>query len=49
MQNFKMLFQHFNAKLVPVVTLSINDNTNFWENIKQWFKKKVLRINIDMK
>ena len=44
-----MLFQRFNAKLLPVVTLSIDDNTNFWQNIKQWFKKQFLRINIDMK
>ena len=34
-------FQINNAKLyVPVVTLSINDNINFLENIKQGFKRK---------
>ena len=32
-------FQTINAKLyVPVVTLSINDNVKFLENIKQGFK-----------
>ena len=34
------IFQINSAKLyVPVVTLFINDNINFWENIKQGFKK----------
>ena len=32
------IFQINSAKLyVPVVTLFINDNINFWENIKQGF------------
>ena len=26
---------------VPVVTLSLNDNINFLENIKQWFKRTI--------
>ena len=35
-------FQHFIAKsYVPVVTLSINDNINFLENIKQGFKRTI--------
>ena len=35
-------FQINNAKLyVPVVTLSINDNINFSENIKQGFKRTI--------
>ena len=35
-------FQINNAKLyVSVVTLSINDNTNFLENIKQGFKRTI--------
>ena len=35
-------FQINNAKLcVPVVTLSINDNVNFLENIKQGFKRTI--------
>ena len=39
-----------NSKLYfPVVTLSINDNTNFLENIKQGFKIKFLGKNIDLK
>ena len=30
-----------NAKLyAPVVTLSMNDEIKFLENIKQWFKRK---------
>ena len=36
------IFQRNNAKLyVPVVTLSINDNIKFLENIKQGFKRKI--------
>ena len=35
-------FQTINAKLyVPVVTLSINDNVKFLENIKQGFKRTI--------
>ena len=35
-------FQINNAKLyVPVVTLSINDNIKFLENIKQGFKRTI--------
>ena len=35
-------FQINNAKLyVPVVTFSINDNINFLENIKQYFKRTI--------
>ena len=35
-------FQINNAKLyVPVVTLSINDNIKFWENIKPGFKRRI--------
>ena len=35
-------FQINNAKLyVPVVTLSINDNNKFLENIKQGFKRRI--------
>ena len=35
-------FQIHNAKLyVPVVTLSINDNIKFLENIKQEFKSTI--------
>ena len=26
---------------VPVITLSINDNIKFLENIKQWFKRTI--------
>ena len=38
------------AKLyVPVVTLSVNDNSTILENIKQWFKKTTFEINIDLK
>ena len=36
------MFQINNAKLyVPVFTLSINDNINFSENIKQRFKRTI--------
>ena len=44
-------FQINNAKLyVPVVTLSINDNIKFFENIKQgYFKEQFLGTNIDLK
>ena len=43
-------FQINNAKLyVPVVTLAINDNIKFLENIKQGFKAQFLRTNIDLK
>ena len=36
------MFQINNAKLyVPVFTLSINDNINFSENIKQRFKRAI--------
>ena len=38
----KAIFQINNAKLyVPVVTLSINDNIKFLENLKQGFKRTV--------
>ena len=30
-----------NSTNVPVVTLSINDNVKFWENIKQGFEIKI--------
>ena len=43
-------FQINNLKLfLQVVTLSINDNITFWENIKQRLKKKILGTNIDLK
>ena len=36
------IFQINNAKLyVPVVTLSVNDNSKFLENIKQGFKRTI--------
>ena len=35
-------FQIDYSKLyVPVITLSINDNIKFLENIKQWFKRAI--------
>ena len=34
---------------VPVVTLSMNDNIKFIENIKQKFKKQFIETNIDLK
>ena len=38
------IFHISNAKLyVPVVTLSINDNIKFLENIKQGFKRTISR------
>ena len=38
----RAIFQTNNAKLyVPVVTLSINDNIKYFENIKQRFKRKM--------
>ena len=37
-----VIFQVNNAKLyVPVFTLSVNDNINFFGNIKQGFKRKI--------
>ena len=43
-------FEINNAKLyVPVVTLFINDNTKFLENIKQGFIRTILGININLK
>ena len=42
-QNTAATFPINNAKLyIPVVTLSINDNTNFLENIKQGFKRTII-------
>ena len=39
-----------NAKLyVPVLTLFINDNVKFLENIKQGLKEQFLGTNIDLK
>ena len=39
-QTTEATFQINNVKIyVPVVTLSINDNINFLENIKQEFKR----------
>ena len=36
------IFQINNAKLyVPAITLSVNDNIRFLENIEQWFKRTV--------
>ena len=41
-QTTSAIFQINNAKLyVPVVTLSINDNINFWENILQGLKRTI--------
>ena len=41
-QTIRAAFQINNAKLyVPVVTLSINDNIKFLENIKQEFKRRI--------
>ena len=41
-QTTSATFQINNAKLyVPVVTLSINDNIKFLENIKQGFKRTI--------
>ena len=41
-QTIRAAFQINNAKLyVPVVTLSINDNIEFLENIKQEFKRRI--------
>ena len=41
-QTTSATFQKNNAKLyVPVVNLSINDNINFLENIKQGFKRTI--------
>ena len=41
-QTTSAIFQINNAKLyVPVVTLSINDNIRFLENIKQGFKRTI--------
>ena len=43
-------FQINNAKFyVPVVSLSINDNIKFLENVKQGFKEQFLGTNIDPK
>ena len=43
-------FQINNAKLyVPVVTLSINDNIKFSENLNQGLKKQFLETNIALK
>ena len=42
MQTNSTTFQINNAKFyVPVVTLSINDNIKFSENIKQGFKRTI--------
>ena len=44
------IFQLTSCKLyVLVVTLSINDNIKVSENIKQGFKRTLLRTNIDLK
>ena len=44
-QTTSATFQINNAKLyVPDITLSINDNIKFLENIKQGFKKKLEQI-----
>ena len=49
-QTTRATFQINNAKFyVPVVTLSINDNIKFLENIKQGFKRTIFGTNIDMK
>ena len=49
-QATKAIFQINNAKLHdPVVTLSINDNIKFSENIKQDWKGQSLRPNTDLK
>ena len=41
-QTIEAIFQINNAKLyVPAVTLSINDNIKFLENIKQGFKTTI--------
>ena len=41
-QTTAVTFQINNAKLyVPVVTLSVNDNIDFLENIKQGFKETI--------
>ena len=41
-QTAEATFQINNAKLyVPVVTLSMNDNIKFLENMKQGFKKTI--------
>ena len=49
-QATKAIFQINNAKLhVPVVTLSINGNIKFSENIKQDWKVQSPRPNIDLK
>ena len=43
-------FQINNAKLyVPVVTLPINDNIKFLENIQQALEEQFLGTNIDLK
>ena len=43
-------FQINNAKLyVPVVTLSINDNIKFLENINKDLKEQLLGIYVDLK
>ena len=43
-------FKVANTKLyVPVVTLSINDNIKFLENLKQELKEQFLGISIDLK
>ena len=34
---------------VPVVTLAINDNIKFLENIKQGLKEQFFKTNIDLK
>ena len=44
------IFQINNAKLyVPVVTLSINDNIKFLENINKDLKEQLLGIYVDLK
>ena len=49
-QTTSATFEINNAKFyVPIVTLSINDNIKFLENIMRGFKRRISGTNMDLK